>query len=149
MPKMTSSDWRLIRNFSLSENWGDPYQMDRDLIYLLEVLRGLFRFPFSIHCGYQKRPEKPTSQHNFGKACDFHIDGMTFIDAVDLMLIFIGPKPSGIGVSEIIGLGIYPHWKNPGFHIDTRGERARWGAVMDGGRQVYVSFSEAYRRIVG
>jgi uncharacterized protein YcbK (DUF882 family) len=146
--KMTKKEWERIEHFSPDERWGDPTMMERDLMFLLDTLRGLFHHPFVIHCGYQHRPGKQKSQHNFGRAVDFHIEGIAFSDAVDLMLNFIGPPPKGLGVAGVIGLGIYPHWNNPGFHLDTRGERARWGAMNINGRQVYVSFEEAYNNIL-
>ncbi|MBN1572800.1 MAG: hypothetical protein JW984_06340 [Deltaproteobacteria bacterium] len=149
MGNMTEDDWKRVKYFTSNEGWGDPFRMDRELIFLMDTLRGLFHHPFVIHCGYQRRPEKPKSQHNFGRAADFHIEGISFRDAVDLMLAFIGPPPRGLGAADNIGLGIYPHWNNPGFHLDTRGERARWGAVNENGRQIYVSFAAAYDKIGG
>jgi uncharacterized protein YcbK (DUF882 family) len=149
MGYMTKEDWERIKYFTPNESWGDSFKMDRDLIFLIDTLRGLFHHPFVIHCGYQHRPEKPKSQHNFGRAVDFHIEGIPFRDAVDLMLAFIGPPPRGIGVAGKIGLGIYTHWNYPGFHLDTRGKRARWGALTENGRQIYVSFAAAYDSIGG
>jgi len=149
MNSMTKEDWGRIKHFSPDEAWGDPYKMDRDLIFLMDVLRGLFHHRFVIYCGYQHRKAKPKSQHNFGKAVDFHINEIFFRDAVDLMLGFIGPPMQGVGVAGIVGLGIYPHWNNPGFHLDTRGTRARWGALNKNGKQIYVSFSEAYDKTGG
>jgi uncharacterized protein YcbK (DUF882 family) len=145
--KMTEHDWSEVRHFSTKEAWGDPYRMDRELIFLLDRLRDIFRVPFVIHCGYEAGGHTENSQHYVGKAADFHIEELPFRDAVDLMVGFVGPRPGGIGVWHTIGLGIYPHWATPGFHLDTRGAYARWGAVMRGGRQVYVSWDEAYRRI--
>lgn len=147
MTKMTEEDWGRIRYFSINEDWGEPMKMDRDLIYLLDGLRGLFHHPFVIHCGYKGGGHSRNSQHYVGKAADFHIEGMALKDAVDLMLDFISPPPRGLGIAHIVGLGIYPHWRNPGFHLDTRGSKARWGAIVRGGRQVYVGFEEAYRNI--
>jgi hypothetical protein len=145
--KMTREDWGRVKYFSPEEKWGDPLMMERSVVFLLDELRGVFHHPFIVHCGYQLRPLAPTSQHNFGTAVDFHIAGMAFGDAVDLMLRFIGPPPKGLGVENRIGLGIYPHWAHPGFHLDTRGSMARWGAININGAQTYVSFEEARRLI--
>ena len=61
MAKMAEGDWSGLEHFTVDENWGDPFKMDRDLLYLLEYLRILFKHPIVIHCGYQYRPKRPTS----------------------------------------------------------------------------------------
>ncbi len=145
--KMTRQDWLRIKNFSAHEKWGDPLLMDRETVLLLDALRERFKIPFVIHCGYEQSGHTPSSQHYVGKAADFHVAELPFRDAVDLMVDFIGSPPRGIGVHGRIGLGIYPHWATPGFHVDTRGTFARWGAIVRQGRQVYVSWDDAYEAI--
>ena len=147
MELMTKEDWENVKHFSPAENWGDPYRIEKDLVFLLDNLRDIFDHPFVIHCGFDTSGHSANSQHYVGRAVDFHIEEIDFKDAVGLMNAFIGPPPGGLGVAGKIGLGIYPHWNNPGFHLDTRGERARWGAVSRNGKQVYVSFKEAYGAI--
>jgi hypothetical protein len=145
--KMTQQDWLEIEYFSSHEKWGDPLLMDRETVFLLDRLRGIFKFPFFINCGYERSGHTPNSQHYTGKAADFHVVGLPFRSAVDLMVDFVGSPPRGIGVCGKIGLGIYPHWTTPGFHIDTREAFARWGAIIQKGRQVYVSWDDAYEAI--
>ena len=142
---MNQKDWGKVRFFTKNENWGDPLMMERDLIFLLEELRGRFDCPFVIHCGYETSGHTQNSQHYRGNAVDFHVVGPQFLDAIDLIGRYIGPAPTGFDRDGVIGLGIYPHWRDPGFHLDLRGYRARWGAVSLGGKQVYVSFEEAAR----
>ena len=80
------------------------------------------------------------SQHKFGRALDFHLTdyiGMSdcrrlyhfhqdFIALADWMVFTEYEK---------MGLGIYPQWNNPGFHLDTLGldpgEQAnrRWSQI--------------------
>jgi uncharacterized protein YcbK (DUF882 family) len=145
--KMREKDWSEIRYFSPHEKWGEPLLMDRETVFLLDILRGLFKSPFVIHCGYERSGHMPDSQHYTGKAADFHVVGLPFRNAVDLMVDLVGSPPRGTGVCGKIGLGIYPHWTSPGFHLDTRGAFARWGAIICKGRQVYVSWDEAYEAI--
>ncbi|MBN1574564.1 MAG: hypothetical protein JW984_15310 [Deltaproteobacteria bacterium] len=160
MELMTAKDWENIKYFSPEERWGDPHKMERELIFLLDDLRDIFECPFVIHCGLDLYGHSKDSRHHvpvkdsdgnilyhYADAADFHIVGIDYKDAVDLMTAFIGPPPGGLAVANKIGLGIYPHWYGPGFHLDTRGSRARWGAVDRGGKQVYVSFKEAYEAI--
>jgi hypothetical protein len=63
-----------------------------------------------------------------GMALDFDIVTEDFFDFLDLYL-----QISGMGVS---GVGIYPDWNNPGYHIDCRrpnhpGYLARWWCYTD------------------
>jgi hypothetical protein len=44
-----------------------------------------------------------------------------------------------VPLEEICGLGIYPDWAHPGFHLDLRGYKARWGRVEGS----YVAYEEA------
>jgi len=161
--KMAKGDWSGLEHFTVDENWGDPYKMDRDLLYLLEYLRILFRFPFVVHCGYDTEGHSENSQHYVGKAVDFHVRTMNFKNAVDLLIDtlktlkvgkvrmlfpkFMVGKYKDVLVADLIGLGIYPHWNSPGIHLDTRGHRARWGALNINGKQVYKSFKEVYGKI--
>lgn len=163
MPKMKKADWNGLDHFTVDEKWGDPYKMDRDLLYLLEYMRILLRRPFIVHCGYQHRPKKPTSQHNYGTAADGHVKGMAFKNVVDLFLQsletltigevrmlfpkFMAGKYKDYLVADYIGLGIYPHWNRPGIHIDTRLYRARWGALNVGGKQTYYNNDDGFQYV--
>ena len=48
---------------------------------------------------------------------------------------------NAIGLTDKVGLGIYPQSTNPFFHLDLRGKRGRW-AQIDG---LYVSFDLGIR----
>ena len=130
--KMTNQDWEEIDHFSPTENWGNAYKMDKNIIYLLEYLRIVFQHPFIIHCGYANSGHSSNSQHYKGKAVDFHIK-MSYKKAVDLMLQILetgGSNLLTVGdvrglfpdffsergqdelVANLVGLGIYPHWHN-------------------------------------
>jgi uncharacterized protein YcbK (DUF882 family) len=139
MVKMSDGDWKRLRHFSPAEAWGNPAMMERETVFLLDGVREAVGRPIVIHCGYERRPHRPASRHNDGSAVDFHILGVDFRGAVGLVEGAI----EALGAADRVGLGIYPHWKSPGFHLDTRGRRARWGAVNRGGKQTYVSYNEA------
>jgi len=106
---MTSANWDAIKYFSIDENWGDPYMMNSELMFALEALRGFVSKPIMIHCGYEERPKK-TSQHNFGRAVDLHIFGLSLWDQFNVAQRF----------RSFRGIGVYPWWNNPGLHLDTR-----------------------------
>lgn len=147
--KMKSQDWDRIRYFSASEFRPDPDKMDQSIVLLMDTIRDLFGSPIYITSAWSPGTgHSALSQHYVGKAVDFWIEDISFKKAVDLMQEFISYPPDGIGVAEKVGLGIYPHWSDPGFHLDTRGTKARWGAVTRAGRQVYVSWDYAYEAII-
>ena len=144
MAKMSDADWKRTKYFSPSEAWGDPALMERETVFLLDGVREIVGHPIIIHCGYERRPNRPTSRHNDGSAVDFHICGVDYRGAVEMVEGAI----EGLGVADRVGLGIYPHWNHPGFHLDTRGWCARWGAVNRNGKQTYVSYNEALIYII-
>lgn len=140
--------WDNLKHFDKNEKWGNPDKMNPALLLLLDRLREIIGKPFVIHCGYEPDGHSTASQHYKGNAVDFHIEGLPLIEANRLLLaaldvIQIVGKP----VSELVGFGIYPDWNTPGFHLDIRGYKARWGAVKKDGKQVYVSYDEALRKV--
>lgn len=146
---MRADDWDLVKHFKPSEFQPRPDMMHQSIVFLIDTIRALFNAPIHITSAWAPGTgHSATSQHYVGKAVDFWVEGIPFKNAVDLMEGFIAQPPRGIGVTGFIGLGIYPHWLDPGFHLDTRGELARWGAVTRKGRQVYVSWNNAYEAIL-
>jgi len=123
-----------LKHFTRGERWGDPDRMNGIILLLLDAVRDQYGCSFVIHCGYEGDGHTPSSQHYIGNAVDFHIvtDGH-FHRQIDKMEIILGD------LQVQCGLGIYPDWNRPGFHIDTRGYHARWGRIGE-----YVEFSKAY-----
>lgn len=85
------------------------------------------------------------SLHNFDrwgevKALDVMPEGMD--DAVSAIEADrIARHICGFG-----GVGLYPHWlPRPGLHLDIRpiSNGARWGAIKEDGKQIYVTFEQA------
>lgn len=131
--------WNRLKYFSEGENWGDPRKINGLLLLLLEAIRDILKMPIVIHCGTQGKHVK-NSQHYLGNAVDFHIvTNLPYRVQVKVMESIL----EGLQVDDRVGFGIYPEWNHPGFHLDVRGERARWGMV--GGR--YVSYEEAKKKI--
>jgi hypothetical protein len=159
---MTTKMWDEIQHFSPAE-FPSPDMMDANIVFLGDFLRDEIDKPFILHCTFDRIGHKKSSQHYYGRAEDGHFVGIPFRLAVDKILLYcktytvervriMHPKffegtPDNILIGNLIGLGIYPHWNHPGFHLDTRGYMARWGAVNVGGKQVYVTYDEAYRSI--
>ena len=123
--------WNILDGFNKYEKWGDPAQMNGMVILLLDAIRKQFRridmaARFIIHAGYATSGHSPNSQHYVGNAVDFHIDTKVkySLQVHDMLGIL-----RGLQVHDRVGLGIYPDWANPGFHLDVRGSRARWGRI--------------------
>jgi hypothetical protein len=140
---MNELDWKLAKGFSPKEPWGDSHKMDTSLLWLMSTVRRMYRERFDanasfvIHNGHETKGHKVTGYHPRGLATDFHIvTKLMFWEQVDaLETIF-----AELEVVQYIGLGIYPDWNNPGFHLDTRLEIGRWGRIGED----YVKLTLAY-----
>ncbi len=147
--KMRDEDWQLVKYFEAQEFSPSPHMMEQSIVFLIDTIRDLYCSPINITSAWSPGTgHSATSQHYVGKAVDFWIEGIPFKDAVGLMEDFLSAPPRGIGEWDKVGLGIYPHWLHPGFHLDTRGAMARWGAVTRMGKQVYVSWDNANKAVV-
>lgn len=106
---------------------GNFHKVNGLLLLLLDALREEIGYPFVIHCAYETSGHSPKSQHYIGNAVDFHIEGLPFPEAV----IRMEEALERLQVADRVGLGLYPCWYNPGFHLDVRndGKRARWGRI--------------------
>ncbi len=94
-----------------------------ELIKNMDVLREYIGKPIIINSGYRSLKHNEAvggvknSFHIVGKACDFHVKGMSTLEIKDIIekLINEGKMKQG-------GLGVYPTW----LHYDIRGTKARW-----------------------
>jgi hypothetical protein len=132
--------WEVIEGFSPRENWGAAEKINGLLLLLLSAVRKNFGCRVIIHNGF--RPKK-RGQHYLGNAADFHFkwdnpeEALPFSKQVEQMITVL----ADLQVSHKVGLGIYPDWNNPGFHLDVRGSMARWGKIDT--EDDYVSFDIA------
>lgn len=148
---MKNADWDLVKHFKPSEFQPRPDMMHQSIVFLIDTIRDLYNAPIHITSAWAPGTgHSATSQHYVGKAVDFWVQDIPFKDAVDLMEGFISQPPRGIGVAGFIGLGIYVKgWAHPGFHLDTRGSRARWGwtGQYKNGKMLYVDYEYAKTQI--
>lgn len=116
--------WQVVNpHFSRSEKWGDPDKVDPVMLTVLYLARQEVSVPFIIHCAFEGGHSKG-SYHHSGQAVDFHIPSLSFMVAIDAMERALRK----LQLFKSVGLGIYPDWDHPGFHLDTRGHMARWSA---------------------
>ena len=122
---------QLTENFSLSEfecksgaEMPDNVRHNiQKLANQLQCVRNRTGKPIIITSGYRSPSHNheiggsPKSQHQYGKACDFKVEGLE-------------PKQVYLIIEKLIqdgdmlqgGLGLYPTW----VHYDFRGTRTRW-----------------------
>lgn len=120
--------------FSHKENWGDISKLQWYHVHHLYLIRDYIGWPMIIH-GSVEAGHSTTGWHPKGMATDFHfetteslnIQARLLLNALELFNLF-----------SFVGLGIYLDWGCPGFHLDSRGFKARWGrrSIHEG----YISF---------
>ncbi|NDY41233.1 hypothetical protein G3N55_00010 [Dissulfurirhabdus thermomarina] len=133
--------WDLVApEFSPRERWGRPDRVSGLLLLALHAVRRTLGWPMVIHCAVETEGHSPTGEHPPGRAVDFHFaaPGVPYREQVERLEEVL----DALQLSDFVGLGIYPDWAHPGFHLDVRGRRARWGRI--GSR--YVSLEEALAR---
>lgn len=133
--------------------WGDRDNVNPMLPLLMDRFRSSCGCPITINCSADSEGHKPNGDHPKGNGVDFHMKSMSkkerfvFVDYLSQIRALDDYLKSTrvfrIPVDQIIALGIYPQWKNPGFHLGIRGYKARWG-WLDGKQ---VSFEEAYKYV--
>lgn len=114
-PYMTEADWRLVRRFKPTENWGDWHKVHRRLVFALDALAEFADRPVILHNAYDEDGHTDGSYHYRGLAADIHIAGLHVMDQFIIASRF----------DEFNGIGVYPGWNNPGLHLDIRPSKDR------------------------
>lgn len=136
MPTLTI--WDIVTEFKKTENWGKPDKVNGLLILLLQRIRNRVGCPMHINNAF--RDETGTSQHPRGNAVDFYFTGISYLEAC----VRLEQSLKELQVQNHVGLGIYLDWNIRGFHLDVRGERARWSRI-DG---KYKSMAEGIKELL-
>lgn len=119
--------------FNTKEAWGDLSRVQWWHIHHLWLIRTAmikqgYDWPTVIHCCYEATGHASKSFHSRdGKSCatDFHFDTGDMVP-LDLQRKILSKILDDLGLADKVGLGAYPFWNNPGFHIDSRGWCVRW-----------------------
>jgi hypothetical protein len=120
---------------------------DFQSIKKLDEIRSIIGLPITLHCAYQNGGHSSKSMHYRRKntAIDFSIKGKgTYLEKI----AHVCNALDSLGYARTCGLGIYPDWLNPGFHLDHRGEKKRWGALFENGKQAYYGFEYVLAYVV-
>ena len=134
--------WNRLKHFNKNERWGDPWRMNGLLLLLTDAIRDEMGAKFIIHFGNAGK-HISGSQHYPGNAEDGHFE--TDISYYS-QILRLENVLKGLQVESRVGLGLYPVWLHPGFHLDVRGFRARWGWIGElnpDGSKKYCSYERA------
>jgi len=125
--------WDYLQYFHEGEKWGNPDAMEAFLLTSLDRMRDKVGYPFIVLCGYATKGHVEHSQHYLGRAVDFYIktSDLSYTTQINkirhfLRNTYVATTWGRIPLQYFCGFGIYPQWKKPGFHFDTRGHKARW-----------------------
>jgi hypothetical protein len=115
----TTTIWPVL-NHLFKEEFVHPKYMNVKLLVMVDQLiqRSKDGRLIIVHRGYDPK-SKPLSQHRIGNAIDFHFRGIHHKEQLCREFVLLDMYWPG-------GLGVYPHWNNPGFHLDL-GDYRRWG----------------------
>ena len=115
--------WDKLKHFNINEKWGNPDRMSIPLLLTLDHIREDIGRPIIVHRGHDAG-SPPTSHHNWygrGGAVDFHIEwNKSLFEGVMHIATILDH------MNIMFGLGAYPYWNNPGYHIDLRVEPLCW-----------------------
>lgn len=115
--------WDIVGGtFKKTENWGKPEKINGALLLVLERIRNRVGAPMHINNSYRPDGE---GQHPKGNAVDFYFKGISYLEAC----VRLEQAIKELQLENHIGLGIYLDWNIRGFHLDVRGERARWSRI--------------------
>lgn len=121
---MNSSQWQTIKNFTPGD-FNHPDKIELSIVSALDKFTTLIGVkPDVLSDVRDLDPARPGSQHPKGTAVDVYFPGL------DSMRVLDDAEQSGL----FDGIGLYVNERGViSFHFDTRGERARWGALITPG----------------
>ncbi|SLM27824.1 hypothetical protein MTBBW1_1140014 [Desulfamplus magnetovallimortis] len=105
-----------MKYFRKSEFVKDPDKLHPLLMPLMDELRSLGGVPIHIHVAWDSSGHSKQSYHYKGMAVDFHFGKLQ-----DQVLTPVQQFASIRSIPEFTGIGFYPWWNNPGWHLDLRG----------------------------
>ena len=108
-----------MRYFKKSEFVKDPDRLHPKIMPLMDDLRHLAGVPIHIHVAWNDGGHSKKSYHYKGMAVDFHFGkGKGILNPRKLTpLEQFGAIRS---IPEFCGIGYYPWWNAPGWHVDIR-----------------------------
>lgn len=106
------------KHFPKNEWVKDPSKVSQILMNCLEQIRVKTDTIMIIHVAWDDGGHATNSYHYKGMAVDLHFKGdITKIEQLDAIT----------SIPEVNGIGYYPEWAHPGWHVDIRNtDRLFW-----------------------
>jgi len=105
--------------FKKSEFRKDPDKCNPILFDVMDEMRNIAGVPIVIHVAWSDSGHSKNSYHYRGQAVDFHFEGLSYLEQFAVISC----------LTAINGVGFYPWWNSPGWHIDLRKEPKFWLCV--------------------
>lgn len=129
-----------MRYFKDSEWRKDPSRVSPLLKEALDNVRHAAGVPIVINVAFSTSGHAPSSYHKRGEAVDFSFRGLDFSKQLHAIL----------SQNVLRGIGYYPWWNNPGWHVDLRqGKHLFWLSPVAGKYEYFLGeedFREACER---
>ena len=110
-------DWKRIKHFKEDEWRLDPDKANPLLVKILDTLRAISGSKIRINGCWAESGHSKNSWHYTGNAVDFvFLSKIYYLQQYSYLSLF----------SELRGIGFYPDWDTPGWHVDLRPEFLRW-----------------------
>lgn len=130
---MTEKEWAALNYFRPTEKgWGgveSANRMSGAFMRKLDLMRLHAGAPMVVHAGWADSGHSDKSMHYEGRALDFHFgrDPQTHaeLSVAEQFLRICSMRMFG-------GVGYYPYWNTPGWHIDDRARRPTLYWIQDG-----------------
>jgi len=118
------SIWDQLNHFGMNENWGRFGFMDVRLLHNLDAIRDELHRGININCAYESSGHSSKSTHYLGMAADFYVTDTCPQELYTLYCFFLDNWYGGVGV--------YPYWNKPGFHLDIGPNYRTWTRDKNG-----------------
>ena len=109
----------------------DPLEVNPALLSTICNFTSLTGRTYIHHSDY--RPLR--SEHHYGNALDFRVNSYAGMNRRQRLIQYrkdlgnLQEFLNAIGLTDKVGLGIYPQSPNPFFHLDLRGKKGRWAEI--------------------
>ena len=110
------TDWSKVRHFNVGEFGPRADLVDPTLVHIMDELRERSGWAIRINVAWAEKGHSKKSYHYTGQAIDFAFLGGSSLEQYCFMREF----------REIGGIGFYPEWNTPGWHIDLRSGFLQW-----------------------
>lgn len=109
--------WRLhVHNFEKNEWKNEPDRVLPELVLTVDALTAHMKMLYpqtfcNIHVAYESSEHREDSKHYEGRAVDLHFQGIPLFFQFTIANQF-----------KFTGIGVYPHWRNPGLHLEIEAD---------------------------